>query len=740
MTSRTDPFPSSYVAAPRFAWNRLGFTFALTLSAIIVFSAAFAVGYGRMNDGRVLPGVDVAGVNLAGLSRTAAEAKLRSGLPSLSAGSLTVNVGGAQDTIAYADFGRGYDIDFMLSQAFGLGRGDNFVDQLREQMAILMNGVSVQPQVTWDNDELSARVAELAASAQVAPVDATITRENGRYIVVPASAGSTVDFRQVVVLAMAAINNLSPQSTQITVDGTPVLPSVSTEQAQSAADRAERVVASGLSATAADLSTSIDSEVLRGWVHLDQVALGEWQLGIEAAPIAQYLSTYAAGTDIPATNATFGFVDGNVTVIPSAEGRALDLETTTANVLGALRARADGDTHGQASLALVPVEPEFTTAQAQALASRVTMLGTWTTNYIPSIANGHGVNIQLPTSAINGDVVLPGEQFDYITAIGPVTSPPYVEGGVLIHGQIKEDGAIGGGMCSSSTTLFNAAMRAGLQIDTRGNHSIYISRYPVGLDATVWELGGTRRTMAFTNDTAYPVLIKGINQQGKVTFEVWGIDDGRTIELSEPRVENLVPGGALLEFSDDLPPGERHKEQDAYDAFDSWVTRTVRDPQGNILHQETFFSHYKKLDAITLVGRYPGDPVAGTFIDPSNYHPGGNPTPTPTPTPTDPGHTPKPTPTEPGPTPTPPQGPTAKFTWSPGDGTTINFTDTSSGDIVDWQWSFSDGGSSGEQNPSHDYGAPGTSYSATLTVTDSHGLSSTRTKPVTVAEPATPTP
>ena len=70
MTSRTEPFPSAYAAARRFGrWHRrLAFTFALTLSAIIVFGAAFAVGYARMNDGRVLPGVEVAGVDLAGLS------------------------------------------------------------------------------------------------------------------------------------------------------------------------------------------------------------------------------------------------------------------------------------------------------------------------------------------------------------------------------------------------------------------------------------------------------------------------------------------------------------------------------------------------------------------------------------------------------------------------------------------------------------------------------------------------
>src|ERR687896_743490 len=140
MASRTDSFRSPYAAAPRVAWGRMAFTFVLTLIALIVFGAAFAIGYARMNEGRVLPGVTVGGVDIAGLSRSAAEARLRQSLPSLSAGALNV------------------DIDSMLDGALSVGRGDNFVEQLREQIAILLSGVSVEPRMTWDNDALAARV------------------------------------------------------------------------------------------------------------------------------------------------------------------------------------------------------------------------------------------------------------------------------------------------------------------------------------------------------------------------------------------------------------------------------------------------------------------------------------------------------------------------------------------------------------------------------------------------------
>jgi vancomycin resistance protein YoaR len=603
------------------------FSFGVTLSAIAVFGASFAFGYAHLHEGRVLPGVVVAGVDLAGLDRSSSEARLRHALPDLSAGVLTVEVGGLDKAIRYAEFGRDYDMGFMLNEALALGRAANPVDQLREQIALLQNGASIPPVMEWNNQELTQQVAALAQAAQVTPVDASISRVGGHYVVSPAASGTAIDVQQVVSMAMAAVNNLSPASTQVAVEGTLVLPAVSTEVAQAAADRAERVVADSLTVSGADLSTTIDAGFLPGWVHLDGVATGEWNLTIEAQPIAQYVADYALTVNTPATNATFRLASDQIEVVPSAEGRAVDVDATSANVLAALQARAEGQPTTTAALVLVPVEPTLSTADAAAIAPRVKKLSEWTTHYIPGPLNGNGVNIQIPTSILDGYVVEPGATFDYLTAIGPITSPPYESGGALLHGQIQEDGVIGGGMCSSSTTLFNAAVRYGLPINARINHSLYISRYPIGLDATVWETDPkNRHTMGFTNDTGYPLVIRGINAPGAVTFEIWGVDDGRTVEFSAPRIENLVaPDYMNVEYSDQLPAGHRNKLNDAYEAFDAYVTRTVRDAAGNIIVEETYHSHYKMLPAYTVVGRSPGDPAASRVVevpvDPTTWPP-----------------------------------------------------------------------------------------------------------------------
>lgn len=625
----------SPTATPRVAWRRAGFAFLLTLLAIVVFGASFAVGYARMHDGRVLPGVAVSGVSLAGLNRAAAAATLRQTLPSLSAGRLVIDVDGVARSIPYQQFERDYDLGLMLDQAFSIGRGSNFIEQLQEQLRVLLNGVSVSPAVTWDNEQLAGQVAAIANGAQSDPVRAMLSHEQGRYVVSPSLEGRSVDVQSVVAVAMAAVNNTSPEAARITIETTAVPPAVTTAEAQAAADLAERVMGSELRIAGAELSTTISSDALRGWVRLEESAAGgNWQLVIERDPVAQFVSNYGLETDVAPDNASFTFIGGDVGVVPSTDGRAADVESTTNNIMAALETRANGGAASDTTLALVPITPAFTTADAQALAPRVSKLSEWTTHFIPSPGNGDGANIAIPTSIIDGYVIEPGATLDFLDVIGPITSPPYETGGALIHGQIVADGAIGGGMCSTSTTLFNAALRYGLGITARRNHSIYISRYPIGLDATVWiSSPRSRQTMAIVNDTALPILIKGINGRGTVTFEVWGVDDGRTVSFSDPDVQNVVPGERLYEYTDSRPPGVRELINDPYDAMDVAVTRTVRDAQGNIIHEDTFRSHYRKLDGITLVGRYPADPPAGTLIPADQYHPPSQPTPTPTPTP-----------------------------------------------------------------------------------------------------------
>ena len=175
----------------------------------------------------------------------------------------------------------------------------------------------------------------------------------------------------------------------------------------------------------------------------------------------------------------------------------------------------------------------------------MTMLGTWKTWFPISDHNFFGANIWRPAKIIDGTVLRPGQRFEWWSAIGPVTpARGFGPGGFIAGNHTEPTGALGGGMCSSSTTLFNAALRAGLQMGARSNHKYYIFRYPLGLDATVSKTrGGGSQTMSFTNDMKTPIVIRTYRYRaggkGWVRYEIWGIPDGRKVSLSRPAVCNV---------------------------------------------------------------------------------------------------------------------------------------------------------------------------------------------------------
>ncbi|MDL2335813.1 MAG: VanW family protein, partial [Chloroflexota bacterium] len=299
-------------------------------------------------------------------------------------------------------------------------------------------------------------------------------------------------------------------------------------------------------------------------------------------------------------------------------------------------------------------------------ASGEVLLGAWTVHFTPSGFNGKGINIRRPAQLINGLVIAPGAQFNFVKAAGPFTTANgYVTGAAIVHGEIKPDGVLGGGLCSAATTLFNAAVRAGLQIDKRVNHHFYITRYPVGLDATIWTSGNKAvANVVFTNDTGNPITIKAIGARRYVTFQVWGISDGRQVTWADPVITNVKPAGTNIVYADDVLPGRQRSYLSSSDGFDVVVGRTVTDAAGFVIHSDLFKSDYAPETGVIKRGRYPGDPAAGTVYAVITPKPTSPPPPTPTPT-VSPPPTATPTPTgtptptaTPSPTPTPTAAPT----------------------------------------------------------------------------------
>ncbi len=623
---RVAPSPSSRWAGPlRFAG-----AFLVTMAAGFVLVVAFLAGLSTAYADRAFPNVSVAGVQVGGLDRAAAEARLRAQLPSLATGQIVVQDGSATRSIPFSRVGRDYDYAAMLDQAFGAGRAATPVDQMLDEVRVLTSGYTVAPRVTFDPAALQAAVAELAVEVGTQPTDAGIRRvADGSFTIVPSSAGRVLDQHALIAAAGRALSTTAAGDATLPISTIAVAPVIDDAAAAAARDAAVAMTSQPLTLTSGKQHFSFPAATLRTWVAFRATPNGGFEPTIETAAARAAVAKLAPKVAKAPTDAKYLTGDGKVVgVLASVDGQALDPDRTLGAIQAALATPGTPSTPPSVQLALMAVSPSLSTDAAKKTAPLMTMVGSWTTIYQPSEANYWGANISIPARTLDGYVVEPGAWFSFWDAIGEVsTAKGYGMGGAIIDGHTQEQGALAGGICSTSTTLFNAALRSGLQIGERSNHYYYISRYPVGLDATVSKSGSSEQNMTFRNDTPYPVLIHSITGTGVVTFQLYSVPSGRKVSLTTPIVQNYSYASDSTQYTTSIPAGSAQRVEFASNGFDAWVTRTVTDSTGKVIHRETYYSHYATVNGLLLVGVSPSDPRAPKTASPK---PSASPSPSPT--------------------------------------------------------------------------------------------------------------
>lgn len=145
------------------------------------------------------------------------------------------------------------------------------------------------------------------------------------------------------------------------------------------------------------------------------------------------------------------------------------------------------------------------------------VLGTFTTSYAGS-ASGRCANVENGASLINGTLLYPGDSFSVYSKVAPFTADNgYHLAGSYSNGQTVQ--TYGGGICQVSTTLYNAVLRAELNVTERSNHSMTVHYVSLSADAAI---SGTDKDLKFTNNLDHPVYIQGVAGGSSITFTIYG--------------------------------------------------------------------------------------------------------------------------------------------------------------------------------------------------------------------------
>jgi vancomycin resistance protein YoaR len=261
-------------------------------------------------------------------------------------------------------------------------------------------------------------------------------------------------------------------------------------------------------------------------------------------------------------------------------------------VAGSLAADVERRVH---RTTLLTVRPELTTAQARALRVREP-ISSFTTEY--SCCEPRVTNIQRAARLLDGTLIRPGETFSLNEALGRRTEARgFVEAPQIFAGRLED--AVGGGVSQVATTLYNAAFFAGLRLVAHSPHQFYISRYPMGREATVsW--GGPE--LVFENDWPAGILLEVSGGETAITVRFFSSRLGRRVTTTTGAPYDPVPPVTRTVVDYEKPRGSREQVQEAGDAGFS-VDYTRRVYAGDRLRRnERWTVDYDAKDAIIELG------------------------------------------------------------------------------------------------------------------------------------------
>lgn len=336
---------------------------------------------------------------------------------------------------------------------------------------------------------------------------------------------------------------------------------------------------------------------------------------VDEGKVESFVKSQTEGLMAEPQNASIIRVDGAFQITPGVSGKVVDVAATKMALDQALLNQA-----GDEVIAAAVVAERQPDIVEEDLASIGDVLGTFTTDFSSSGSSRSG-NLSNGASKINGHVLMPGETLSgyecmhpFTTANGYYTAAAY-EGGRVVD-------SIGGGVCQIATTLYNAALRAELEITQRQNHSMVVGYVKPSMDAAI---AGTVKDIKITNNYSTPIYVEGYTENRKLTFTIYGKEtrpENRTVEYVSETLSSISPGAPAEQVDPSMAPGSRRQVQSAHRGVKSrlWKVVTVDgvETERTLLHTDT----YNASKAIVLVGPpapvpVPAEPQPSEAIQPN---------------------------------------------------------------------------------------------------------------------------
>ncbi len=328
----------------------------------------------------------------------------------------------------------------------------------------------------------------------------------------------------------------------------------------------------------------------------------EYSVSREA--IENFINEQCVIYDHEAVDATLERSGEGFNIVPGVTGAVVDVDSSVAYLTDFITK----EWNGRACELELPIITDEPKGSEEDLSQVTDLLGTYST-FFKSSSEERAINIINGCNLIDGTTVYPDEEFSVYDNIKPFTEENgYRMAGSYLNGVVVD--SLGGGICQVSTTLYNAVLRAELEITERHNHGMTVSYVPVSWDAAIAESSGM--DMRFVNNLEYPVYVEGVIDGREIKFNIYGKEtrpEGRTLEFETNILETIEPEGERVVGSNDYPVGY-YSTQGIHTGYKAELIKIVKENGSEVSREVVNRSTYKAAPRTALIGTASDNPEA----------------------------------------------------------------------------------------------------------------------------------
>lgn len=513
---------------------------AAVVLVLVALVAVWTVDAARTR-GKVQRNVSVGGVDVGGLTPVELQGRVADIAARFAATPVSITATSADGAATQQFSSTAGDVGLVVDQAATMGQalranrsgGPAFMEWVRS----FGDGSDVTPVVTLVEPKALGAATGFATTVGASAVEPLLERRPEGLGVVAGSTGTSLDPATIVEALRPLRYTTAPIALQVPLERP--APTLDVITLQTYADQVNGLTAAPLVVKAGSATVEIAPETLRSWVRVPSPESLELTLD-DSLVATQLAATLAAGGSEPVDASLALEGDPLAPVISGGtDGTLCCAPEAPAAVLAALQAGGGAAQAAPLELPMVVEPPAITRASIEALGI-IEPVATFTTRH--ACCEQRVRNIHRMADIVDGYIIPPGEMLSINEFVGPRTAAKgFVAGPAIIDGSLG-DTELGGGISQYMTTLFNAAWFAGLNFGEYSSHSIYISRYPYGREATV---NYPHPDFQVVNKLPYGVLIQNTYTETEITVTIWSTVMFSNVEQTgqeEFRVEQACKG------------------------------------------------------------------------------------------------------------------------------------------------------------------------------------------------------